>query len=454
MDEQEPESPKDELPAPKEEFPAPKDELPAEASGGLTGWWGDPAPTSTWPQFPSPPPALPPAPPSSATRRTRTVLAAVLAGLVLLGGGFGIGWGLTRGGTVGGPQVVQAPIGTVPQPTTTSNGSGQQLSLSAIRDKVNPSVVDVVSIFDPSTLGSSGGNGSQAERQGAGTGMILTSSGEVLTNNHVVEGATSLEVTIQGHSGKYSAEVVGVDPTDDVALIQIEGVSGLPTVTLADSSRLIEGQRVVAIGNALGRGGEPAATEGTITGLNRSITAGGGSSTPEHLTGLIETNASISPGDSGGPLVNGSGQVIGMITASARVNRFQPTSNEGYAISSNAALGVVNLIRTGQPGSDIILGKAGFLGVEIRDLDQQTASQLGVSSGALVAGVLAGTPAAKAGLSRNSVITAVDGQTVSSADALGPILHAHKPGEQVRVTWVDGSGTHTATVTLIAGPAV
>jgi S1-C subfamily serine protease len=424
------------------------------AQSDKPGWWAYGPPGL--PKLPEPPPAPVTAPPSPPTRRTRAVLAAVVAGVVLLGGGFGIGWGLTRDGTVAAPQVAQAPIRTLPQPTTSSNGSGQQLSLSAIRNKVNPAVVDIVSIFDPSTLGSAGRNGSQAERQGAGTGMILTSSGEVLTNNHVVEGATNLEVTIQGRSGTFAAEVVGVDPTDDVALIQIEGVSGLPTITLADSSRVIEGQRVVAIGNALGRGGEPAATEGTVTGVNRSITAGGGNSTPEHLAGLIQTDAPISPGDSGGPLVNGSGQVVGMITASARVSRFRPVSSEGYAISSNHALDVVNQIRAGHASSDVILGKSGFLGVEVQDLDPQTASQLGlgVSSGALVAGVLAGTPAEKAGIPRNSVIIAVDGQTISSVDALGPILHGHKPGEQVRVTWVDRSGSHTATVTLIAGPAV
>jgi S1-C subfamily serine protease len=286
--------------------------------------------------------------------------------------------------------------------------------------------------------------------------MILTPTGTVLTNNHVIEGSTTLRVSIEGRSGNFTATVIGANPTDDIALIQIQGgVSGLPTVSLADSSSLTLGQRVVAIGNALGRGGTPRATEGIVTGLNRQITAGGGSG-PEHLTGLIQTDARISPGESGGPLVNSAGQVVGMITASARFGRSQTSSNVGYAISINAALDVANKIRAGQASSDIILGPTGFLGVEVENLDQAAAARLGlsVSSGALVVGILSGTPADKANMTRNSVITAVDGESIGSADALGPVLHAHKPGDQVRVTWVDRDGTHTATVTLIAGPAV
>jgi S1-C subfamily serine protease len=287
--------------------------------------------------------------------------------------------------------------------------------------------------------------------------MILTPTGQILTNNHVIEGSTSIKVSIEGRSGTFDATVVGADPTDDVALIQIQGVSGLPTVTLADAMTLMVGDRVVAIGNALGKGGTPTATEGSVTALNQAITAGGGSGSPEHLTRLIETDATIAPGDSGGPLVNSAGQVVGMITASARVGRFRPSSsNQGYAITVNVALDVVNDIRAGRESSGVILGKTGFLGVEVENLSQAKATELGlgVSSGALVAGVLSGTPAAKAGISRNSVITAIDGNSIDSADALGPALHSHDPGDTVRVTWVDGSGSHTASVTLIAGPAV
>jgi S1-C subfamily serine protease len=286
--------------------------------------------------------------------------------------------------------------------------------------------------------------------------MILTSSGEVLTNNHVIAGATSITVTIQGRSGAYRATVLGADPTDDVALIQIEGVSGLPTVSLGDSSSLSLGQRVVAIGNALGRGGTPTITTGTITGLNRSITVRDETGGVEELNNLIQSNAPISPGDSGGPLVNGSGHVIGIITAAARDVPFDRVSNVGFAIPINTAAGIANQIRAGHATSDIIIGQPGFLGVEVRNLQAGEAGRLGldVDSGALVVGVVPGMPAAEAGIRAPAVITAAAGHKVSSADALGPIIYQYKPGQQISVTWVDRNGTHTATVQLASGPAV
>ena len=205
------------------------------------------------------------------------------------------------------------------------------------------------------------------------------------------------------------------------------------------------------------KGGTPSVTQGTVTALGRNITVGGGPGGPEHLQGLIQTNASISPGDSGGPLVNASGQVVGIITAAQRtVTNQTPSSRVGYAIGTSTAVGIVNDIRAGNASATIIIGQSGFMGVEVRNLDSRTASRLGlgVSNGALVISVFPGTPAARAGVTAGSVITAVDGNRVTSADALGPIIHAHGPGEQVKLTWVDSTGTHTATLQLISGPAV
>jgi S1-C subfamily serine protease len=440
-------SPDEERPGPEEEQrPIPDEGInvimpqpPATASA--PPWeepWGQP---SGWSGPPTPPP-----------RRPRTVLSAVLAGLLLLSGGIGIGWGLTRNVGTDSRQTTQTPIQTAPSASSSAN---QNLSLQAIEARVDPAIVDIVSIFDPADLGTGSSSGSARRSQGAGTGMIVTSSGQVLTNNHVIEGSTTIKVSIEGRSGTFNADVIGADPTHDVALIQIEGVSGLPTVTLA-ASTLAVGQRVIAIGNALGRGGKPTATEGSITGLNQSITAGGGNSSPEHLTGLIQMDAPISPGDSGGAVVTSGGQVAGMITASARVGRSRQTSNIGYAITIGAALDVINEIRAGHGSSTIILGDAGFMGVEVQDLDASAAARLGLnlSSGVLVTGVISGTPAAQAGLSRNVVITAINGERIDTVDALGPAIHAHKPGERIQVTWVDGSGSHTSTMKLIAGPAV
>jgi S1-C subfamily serine protease len=400
----------------------------------------EPSPISGWPPPPPPTPSRsephPPASPPPVARPKGRIVAAILAALLLLGTGAGLGWGFTR------DQGSPASIGG------SSNGqAATSLDVQAIADRVEPAVVDINTEIQGS-LGQIG--------RGAGTGMLLTSSGEVLTNNHVIEGATKIEVSITGRSGTYVATVVGADIKDDVALLQVQGVSGLPTVTLADSSDLVLGQEVVAIGNALGQGGSPSVTEGTVSALDRSITVGDGQGDAEHLTGLIQMDAPIQPGDSGGPLVNSSARVVGMITAAARGNFGESPSNVGFAIPSNDALGIVGQIRSGDESPNIIIGPAGFLGVGVQDLDSETAARLGlnVTSGALVLSVRPGAPAESAGITQQSVITAIDGQRVSSADGLGTAIRRHDPGEQIQVTWVDRSGTHSATVRLITGPAV
>jgi S1-C subfamily serine protease len=277
--------------------------------------------------------------------------------------------------------------------------------------------------------------------------MIVTSSGEVLTNNHVVQDSTSISVAIPGH-GTHSARVLGVDPTADVALIQVEGVSGLPTVKLASASSLKVGENVVAIGNAGGQGGTPTVSQGTITALNQSITAGDANSAPENLSGLIQTDAPIQQGDSGGALANADGQVVGMITAGSTQGFRQQATTTGYAITGSAAADVVNQIQKGQASATVILGPSGFLGVGIGELDPQTAAQLGVSSGALVSSVVSGGPADQAGIQPGSVITKVDGTQVTTSTSLGTALQGHKPGQQVQIAWVDQSGSHSANVTL------
>lgn len=366
------------------------------------------------------------------------VATSAIVGLLLISG---CSFNLSRTGVLSPRTGPEGPIQAAPL----QGSSSRNLSVQAIADKVDPGVVDVNTVID------SQGQGFQA----AGTGMIVTSSGEVLTNHHVVEGASSIQVNIQGHSHSYNATVIGVDPPADVALLQIQGVSGLPTVTLADSSALTVGQSVVAIGNALGRGGTPTATQGTITALDQSITASDNSGNSEQLTGLIQSNASISPGDSGGPLVNTAGQVVGMITAGSSGRGFrQAASRVGFAVPSSTALDVVNQIRAGNAGSNIILGKAGYLGVGAQDLTAAMASRLGlnVSSGALVQNVVSGSPAAQAGITQGSVITAINGHRITSTSELGLAIHVHKPGQQIQVTWVDQRGSHTTTVTLMSGP--
>jgi S1-C subfamily serine protease len=395
-------------------------------------------------------PPVPPPPPPPPRRRRRPALAAVLAGILLFTGGLGIGWGLTRSGGGNSAAVPFTPITTAPQTPGSSRQPGQTPSGQGTTTSAETGVVDI-NTYTTRTL-----TGGGTVPLGAGTGMVLTSSGDVLTNNHVVEGAVRIEVTIPGEGTTYAAKIVGVDPVDDIALVHLVGASNLPTVSLGDSSSVTIGQHIVAVGNALGQGGAPTVTEGSVTGLDRSISVANDSGGSEHLDNLIQIDASISPGDSGGAVVTDGQQVVGMITAASTGGRTQRVSTNGYAIPVADAIDIVNRIRSGRGGANIIIGKAGFLGISAKDLDPQTAAQLGLAGtrGVLVVEVIPGTSAAKAGLAKDAVITAIDGEPTPTAEDLSPAIHHHKPGEQIRVTWVDQSGTHTASVTLVSGPAV
>jgi S1-C subfamily serine protease len=327
---------------------------------------------------------------------------------------------------------------------STGSNSGQAVTASA------------TGIVDVTTFGKEiSAPDNQLTPMGAGTGMVLTSNGEVLTNNHVVKGAWKIQVRVPGGSS-YTASVVGVDPAHDVAVIQLQDASGLATITPGDSGSVSVGESVAGVGNALGRGGTPAVANGAVTGLNRTITANDPDGTSERLTGMIQTNAHIQPGDSGGALLDADGQVVGMITAGSDTQTTSASQNSvGFAIPMSTALDVVSEIHAGGGGT-VLMGERGYLGVAVKALetDPTAAAQLGVQSGALVAGVEPNGPAEQAGMTVPAVITAVDGHTVTSTNTLGPPLHAHVPGETAQITWVDQTGQHTATVQLISGPAV
>jgi S1-C subfamily serine protease len=364
----------------------------------------------------------------------------LVAALVLVSGAFGAWLGVDSSNTGSNGHRAAA---TAPAPVQPG------ASADAVANAVSPAVVNIDTFAR--SIGSS-----QLSPLGAGTGMILTSSGEVLTNNHVVEGAMRIDVSIQGHSSPVTADVVGVDPSNDVALLQLQGVSGLPTVTLGQPDGLSVGQNVIAIGNALGKGGAPTVTTGSVSGLHRSITANDpGGANSEHLSDVIATDAPIVPGDSGGALVDGTGKVVGMITAGGSRGSEQGTANVGFAIPVDNALSIVNQMRAGQGSDSILLGDRGFLGVAVHPLDGATAAQLNVTSGALVVGVEPNGPAANIGMTEPAVITKVDGHDITSYTDLGTYLHAHVPGDQASITWVDRQGSHTAMATLTGGgPAV
>jgi S1-C subfamily serine protease len=289
----------------------------------------------------------------------------------------------------------------------------------------------------------------------AGTGMVLTSSGEVLTNNHVISGATSIKVVVPKTGQSYKARVLGYDRTADVALLQLQGASNLKTVSIS-SGNLPVGAAVTALGNAGGDGKITSAT-GTVTGLDKSITASDAGGASEQLTGLIETDAGVQPGDSGGPLVNSQGRVVGMDTAASQRFGFQNASaTDAYAIPIAKAVTVAHTISSGKASATVHIGPTAFLGVEVQ---AAAAPGLGYggpaasAAGAMIASVVSGGPAASAGLAAGDVITAIGGHTVSSPSAIPALVLTKKPGAKVNVAYVDQSGTsQTASVTLGSGP--
>jgi S1-C subfamily serine protease len=381
------------------------------------------------------------------------VAIAGVAAVVLAGVGF-------AGYRIGSPGATSR-LATEPIPTPAASSGvtskAGTLNVSSVAAQVDPALVDITGV-----------DGYQNQTD-AGTGMILTSNGEVLTNNHVIDGATSITAQVDGAGTKYTAKVVGYDATDDVALLQLENASGLSTVSMGNSSSVAVGLPVVAIGNALDLPGKPTVTSGTVTALNRSITASDGEgSSSEHLTGVLQIDAPLEPGNSGGPLVNSAGKVIGMNTAAASDSSGQWTSasNVGFAIPINRALTIASEIQQGQDSTTVHVGLPAFLGVEVENASSASAGNgFGgyggnsgyappVNSGALITDVLANTPAASAGLQAGDVITMVNGNSVSSASVLGSALATDKPGQTVSITWVDSSDTsHTANVTLTTGPA-
>ncbi len=340
--------------------------------------------------------------------------------------------------------------------TSTAATATTALSTSQIATRVDPGLVDVVS-----TLG-------YQNAEAAGTGQVVTSSGEVLTNNHVIDGATSIKVTDIGNGRTYTASVVGYDKTDDIAVLQLQGASGLATVSYGNSSDVTTGETVVALGNAGGKGGTPSVAAGTVTALNQAITASDESSgTSESLSGMIQTNADIQAGDSGGPLVNAEGQVIGMDTAASTSSEIsspfgQSSSSssqgqtQGYAIPINRALSIASEIEAGDASSTVHIGATGFLGVEVASSSYSSPTFGGEqqSSGATVEGTLSGSPAAEAGLSAGDVIDSVGGHAVSSSSDLQSVIEQYHPGDKVSIVWTSEYGqTQTSTVTLANGPA-
>jgi len=281
------------------------------------------------------------------------------------------------------------------------------------------------------------------EARAAGTGMLLTSNGDILTNNHVIEGATSIEVTDVDTGQTFRASVLGMDVSADVAVLHIVGASGLRTVNLGTSSTLGVGSAVTALGNAGGVGGLPAVSHGVVIGEHLQITAGNSAGElPEHLTDMVETSATLVPGDSGGPLIDAHGTVVGMDTAAGGNSS---DSGANFAIPIDRAIEIAQRIESGSGTSTVHIGPTPFLGVEIDPSSH---------GGAKVVGVLPGTPAWATPLSPGDYITSVGGIGVPSGASLTGALLTLRVGEGIEVAWKTPGGVVDSThVVLMAGPA-
>ena len=408
-----------------------------------------------------------PAPP--ARTRPPGLLRALLTYLVVaaLSAAAGIGATLTvQRVTVPHPGATGPPR---PAAAARLNGA-TTLNDEAVYHAVAPGVVDVAADLR------------DLQETAKGTGFVIdAAAGLILTNNHVIDGATSVTITPVASGRSYPARILGYDRADDIALLQVRGVPRLKAVRIGSSARTRVGTPVLAIGNEGGQGGSPTVAPGVISGLGRTIIASDQSSDlTETLYGMLQTSADIRPGDSGGPLAGAGGQVIGINTAAGG-----STVYSGYAIPIDRAMPIARQIAAGHPGTRIQIGLPAFLGVllpdsssadprqqaraELRQTGAVSGSGSGCTSGdttatpsaiasawtgALVDGVLCGTPADQAGLFAGDVITSVGGQPVTSPRSLTALVSRCHPGSRVALAWVAPDGSlHTAVVALAAGPA-
>ena len=341
------------------------------------------------------------------------------------------------------PGTVQLPFNS-PQssfPNQSTAPSPTSATTAAVASKVDPGIVDI----NTSIAVADGGS------EAAGTGMVISSNGIVLTNNHVIAEASQITAYDIGNGKSYVGHVIGYDRTHDVAVVQLQHASGLPTVPLGDSSTVRVGQSVVTIGNAGGVGGTPTTSGGSVAALGQKITAGDELDNAfEQLTNLIEVDGSLQPGDSGGPLANAQGKVVGMDTAASAGFSFQSSSGAGYAIPINQALAITHLILAGKGSSTIHIGATPMLGVKVET--QPLAGGSGAPNGAVVQTAVPGTPAANAGLAQNDTIISLGGQAITSSSSLVAVKDRYHPGDKVQVVWLDPANVrHSATITLATG---
>jgi S1-C subfamily serine protease len=303
------------------------------------------------------------------------------------------------------------------------------LDPSAIVGRVGPQVVDISTSFGYNNA------------VGAGTGIVIDPGGVVLTNNHVISGATDISAFAVGNGQTYAVDVVGYDRTADVAVLQLRGAGGLPSANVGGGVSV--GDPVVTLGNAHGQGGTPSAVAGKVVALNQTVSATDTlTGADETLGGLIQADAAIRPGDSGGPMVNSGGQVVGMNTAAT--DSYKMSGGQGFAIPIGTAMGVAGQIRSGAGSNTVHIGPTAFLGLGVTDSG---------GNGARVERVVGSGPAAAAGISAGDVVTGVDNTPINGATSMTDVLVSHHPGDTIVLHWrANGGGDRSGTVTLADGP--
>lgn len=316
----------------------------------------------------------------------------------------------------------------------------QEADIASVVDKVSPSVVSVLT----TSQSASPLYGAQ-QQDGAGTGIIISKDGYILTNKHVIDGATTVSVALSDGTTYDNVQVLGTDPLNDVAFLKVPNVSNLTPATLGDSSTIRVGQDVVAIGNSLGQY-QNTVTSGIISGVGRPVSAQSGSSV-ENLTDLIQTDAAINPGNSGGPLLNLSGQVVGINTAIV-----QDAQGIGFSIPINATKGMIKGVLAGKGV------QRAYLGVNYIPVTADVAQHynLPVKQGGYVyngdgkTAIVSGSPADKAGIQDKDIITQVGGIDVGPKGDVSSLVAEYAPGDTIQLTILRGGKTMTVNVTLTA----
>jgi len=424
--------------------------------GVNSGWQsGEP----NWGGFTPPPPPPLSAPMPPARRRARLAFTASLLTTAVVAGGLGatIALLVAHSGTPAVKTVGNTAGGTSPATGTAG------LNIDKIAARVDEATVDL------SAVGPELG-------QDAGTGMVISASGMVLTNNHVIEGSTQIGAQVNGAGPTYSASVLGTDLSADVALLQLHGAKTWKTVTIGRSSSVFVGDPVVAVGNALDLPGPETVTSGIISAVGRAVTINDPlDGTDEQLTGLFQTSAALSSGNSGGPLVNAQGEVIGITTGTASSEGPGETASDvGFAIPIWTAITIARQIDAGKASATVHIGSPAATGLALisvacadglgclplgfGDFGEEPFGDLGIyqapiNEGAVVAGIDRSCPVASSGLRVGDVITDFNGHGVTSPDQVAALVDALKVGDQVHVSWVSQNDAHhSARFQLVQGP--